>query len=174
MEDIRNVKIDSKHNPSEALIEKSKEIIKKLQFAYHPESFENPVLQKHWRNIEALALNRDAPEEIIDYTLPTKDVIEKRAGKLIVEFKALLCPGAPEQNVGNVHPGVLYGSAAKRPRLDDSAVPLTLQHEVVTGQLPRFKVNVLKEFCKRNGIRCGSKKADIMEAIKRHYVVHEQ
>ncbi|GBM39345.1 X-ray repair cross-complementing protein 6 [Araneus ventricosus] len=133
MEDIRNVKVDSKHNPSEALIEKSKEIIKKLQFAYHPESFENPVLQKHWRNIEALALNRDAPEEIIDYTLPTKDVIEKRAGRLIDEFKALLCPGTPEPN-----PGAMYGAPAKRPRLDDSAVPLTLQHEVATGQVGSY------------------------------------
>ncbi|GFY74650.1 hypothetical protein TNIN_366211 [Trichonephila inaurata madagascariensis] len=164
MEDIRSVKINSKHNPSDALIEKSKEIIKKLQFAYHPESFENPVLQKHWRNIEALALNRDAPEEIIDYTLPTKDVIEKRAGRLIDEFKALLCPGAPEPN-----PGVVYGAPAKRPRLDDTPIPVNLQHEVATGQLPRYKVNILKEFCKRNGIRCGSKKADIMEAIKRYY-----
>ena len=32
------------------------------------QSFENPVLQKHWRNIEALALDRDAPEEMTDYT----------------------------------------------------------------------------------------------------------
>ena len=26
--------------------------------------------------------------------MPTKDIIEKRAGKLIEEFKALLCPNA--------------------------------------------------------------------------------
>ena len=41
-EDIRCIKGEKKHNPSEALVEKSKEIIKKLQFAYHPELFENP------------------------------------------------------------------------------------------------------------------------------------
>ena len=32
------------------------------------ESFEEPILQKHWRNIEALTLDRDAPEEMTDYT----------------------------------------------------------------------------------------------------------
>lgn len=26
------------------------------------------AIQTHWRNIEALALNRDEPEEITDYT----------------------------------------------------------------------------------------------------------
>ena len=49
-------------------IDAAKELVKKLQFSYSPESFENPVLQKHWRNIEALALDRDAPEEMTDYT----------------------------------------------------------------------------------------------------------
>ncbi|KAH3887422.1 hypothetical protein DPMN_011439 [Dreissena polymorpha] len=49
-------------------IDAAKELLKKLQFTYTSESFENPVLQKHWRNIEALALDRDAPEEMTDYT----------------------------------------------------------------------------------------------------------
>ena len=49
-------------------IDAAKEVLKKLQFTYSSESFENPVLQKHWRNIEALALDQDAPEEMTDYT----------------------------------------------------------------------------------------------------------
>lgn len=43
-------------------------MIKKLAFTFNSESFENPVLQKYWRNIEALALDRDEPEEMVDYT----------------------------------------------------------------------------------------------------------
>lgn len=53
-------------------IDSAKEILKKLQFTYSSESFENPVLQKHWRNIEALALDRDSPEEMTDYTCKTE------------------------------------------------------------------------------------------------------
>ena len=49
-------------------IDKAKDLIKKLAFTFNSESFENPVLQKYWRNIEALALDRDEPEEMVDYT----------------------------------------------------------------------------------------------------------
>ena len=49
-------------------IEKAKELIRKLQFTFSPEAFENPALQTHYAAIEALALDRDAPEEITDYT----------------------------------------------------------------------------------------------------------
>jgi hypothetical protein len=47
---------------------KAKDLIKKLAFSFNSEGFENPVLQKYWRNIEALALDRDEPEEMVDYT----------------------------------------------------------------------------------------------------------
>jgi len=53
---------------NEDQVDKAKELVKKLQFTFSSESFENPVLQRYWRNIEALALERDAPEEMTDYT----------------------------------------------------------------------------------------------------------
>lgn len=53
---------------TEEQVNKAKEVVKKLNFKFSSENFENPVLQNHWRNIEALALERDEPEELIDYT----------------------------------------------------------------------------------------------------------
>ena len=53
---------------NEEQIDKAKELVKKLQFTFRPESFENPALQKHYANVEAMALDRDEPEEITDYT----------------------------------------------------------------------------------------------------------
>lgn len=49
-------------------VEKAKEMIKKMKFTFNSENFENPSLQKYWRNIEALALDRTAPEEVEDFT----------------------------------------------------------------------------------------------------------
>jgi len=49
-------------------IEKAKELIKKLQFAFRSESFENPILQHHYASVEAMALDRDTVEEISDFT----------------------------------------------------------------------------------------------------------
>lgn len=49
-------------------IDKAKELLKKLQFAFRSESFENPLLQQHYANVEAMALDRDSPEEVTDFT----------------------------------------------------------------------------------------------------------
>ena len=49
-------------------VDKAKEIIKKLHFPFQSESFENPVLQKHYVNMEAMALNRDDVEDVNDFT----------------------------------------------------------------------------------------------------------
>lgn len=43
-------------------------IVNKLKYEHSPDAFENPALQKHFRNLEALALDRPAPEEFEDYT----------------------------------------------------------------------------------------------------------
>ncbi len=37
-------------------------------FPYSADTFENPSLQTHYANVEAMALDRDDPEEITDYT----------------------------------------------------------------------------------------------------------
>lgn len=37
-------------------------------YVYRSDAFENPVLQQHYRNLEALALDMIAPEAIEDFT----------------------------------------------------------------------------------------------------------
>ncbi|XP_014670156.1 PREDICTED: X-ray repair cross-complementing protein 6-like [Priapulus caudatus] len=68
-DDLRKLKLQEMPRANEEQIAKAKVVIKKLKIIYSPESFENPVLQKHWRNIEAFALERDAPESFVDYTV---------------------------------------------------------------------------------------------------------
>ena len=49
-------------------IDKAKDIIKKLQFNFGVEDFDNPMLQHHYAAVEAMALDRDEQEKIQDYT----------------------------------------------------------------------------------------------------------
>ena len=75
-------------------VSKAKEVIKQLTLGFNSSHFENPckcpilfqnsfflialfngvfplllvALQKHFKNLEALALDRDEPEEVIDFT----------------------------------------------------------------------------------------------------------
>ena len=69
-------------------IDKAKEIVKKLKFTFVTDSFENPALQTHYANVEAMALDRDAPEDITDFTRtysPSIQVIEVKLD-IIVHF----------------------------------------------------------------------------------------
>ena len=50
------------------------------------------VLQKHYRMLEALALEHEEAEEIDDLTAPDFAHIEKRAGMAIDEFKQSIFP----------------------------------------------------------------------------------
>lgn len=173
MEDIRKFNIKNKQKPKEQLVDKAKEIIKKLQFRFHPESFENPVLQQHWRNIEALALDQDAPDELVDYTMPDYKTMEQRAGKLMEEFKSL----AFADNYENIITGkkrnitATGGGTSKRARIDDVKVTVDIQKEAQEGRLDRLTVSVLKEFCKSHGIKCGSRKAEIIGVINKYFHV---
>lgn len=43
-------------------------VIKRLRFGFDPENFDNPALQLHYKNLEAMALQKGAPDPIEDYT----------------------------------------------------------------------------------------------------------
>ena len=51
-----------------------------------------PVLQKHYRYLEAIALEHKDVDEVKDLTEPDLDRIERRAGNLLNEFKELVFP----------------------------------------------------------------------------------
>lgn len=170
-DDFRKVKFEQTTKANTEQIDAAKEILKKLQFTYSTESFENPVLQKHWRNIEALALDRDAPEEMTDYTLPDEDRIKKRAGDAIDSFKDLVFPsgyvaGAKRKAGGGGE------ATAKRAKTEQAAAGIDLKAEAEAGRLNKLTVPILKEKIKENNIPCtGTRKADLIDAICAHYNV---
>jgi hypothetical protein len=67
-EDIRTLNIESTVEADAEQIRKAKAIVKKLRFLYTPYRFDNPKLQTHWRNIEALALDYNERPEVKDVT----------------------------------------------------------------------------------------------------------
>ena len=61
------------------------------------------MLQKHYRVLEALALEHEEEEEIItDLTITNLELIKRRAGAAIDEFKQMLLPTEydPEEREG--------------------------------------------------------------------------
>lgn len=166
-DDFRKISVEEDlPRANKTQIEKAKELVKKLQFAFTSESFENPQLQQHYAAIEALALERDAPEEVADFTQPDEGKIEKRAGKLIKEFKELI----KVEEIQSSHKKKGPSSSGKSSKSDD--LDFDLEKEAKAQRLNKLTVPVLRDCIKKLHIRCtGTKKADLIDAIQSHFGV---
>ncbi|XP_004771288.1 X-ray repair cross-complementing protein 6 isoform X2 [Mustela nigripes] len=141
-DDKRKVPFTEKVMANPEQIDKMKAIIQKLRFNYRSDSFENPVLQQHFRNLEALALDLMEPEQVVDLTLPKIEAIDKRLGFLVSEFKELVYPPDynPEGKVSKRKQDD-EGSGSKRPKMQLSEEDL--KAHVSKGTLGFF----LQLFC---------------------------
>ncbi|XP_030845422.1 X-ray repair cross-complementing protein 6 isoform X2 [Strongylocentrotus purpuratus] len=67
-DDMRKLEHPTHPRATPDQIDKAKNVVKKLQFQFSSENFENPVLQTHYRTLEALALDRDTTDDMVDHT----------------------------------------------------------------------------------------------------------
>ncbi|KAL4670938.1 hypothetical protein H8959_003647 [Pygathrix nigripes] len=95
-DDKRKMSFTEKVIATPEQVDKMKAIIQKLRFTYRSDNFENPGLQQHFRNLEALALDLLEAEQAVDLTLLKVEAMIKRLGSLVAEFKELVYP--PDYN----------------------------------------------------------------------------
>ncbi|XP_060950881.1 X-ray repair cross-complementing protein 6 [Limanda limanda] len=166
-DDIRTLDTPQFPSASQTQVDKMKEIVSKLRFKYRSDAFENPVIQQHFRNLEALALDMMAPEDTDDLIMPKVDQIDDRLGPLVQEFKDLVYPSyynpdskpAAKRKTANTE-----GAAEKKPKLEVSEDEL--KAHVQNGTLGKLTVPVLKEACKQFGVRTtGTKKQELIDAL---------
>ncbi|PNJ37446.1 X-ray repair cross-complementing protein 6 isoform X1 [Pongo pygmaeus] len=167
-DDKRKMPFTEKIMATPEQVDKMKAIVEKLRFTYRSDSFENPVLQQHFRNLEALALDLMEPEQAVDLTLPKVEAMNKRLGSLVDEFKELVYP--PDYNPeGKVtkrkHDN--EGSGSKRPKVEYSEEEL--KTHISKGTLGKFTVPMLKEACRAYGLKSGLKKQELLEALTKHF-----
>ncbi|KAK0051580.1 X-ray repair cross-complementing protein 5 [Biomphalaria pfeifferi] len=165
-DDFRKLNYDTKPKATKEQIDKAKEVIKKMNFKFSSEDFENPVLQKHWRNIEALALKRVDLEEFVDHTMPPTEALMKRAGKVLEEFKDLVFPSDYYQKTK------ASSSAAKKAKTEDALIDIDIKEEARAGRLTKLTVAILKEIIKKHKIATtATRKNDLIDAIIQHFGV---
>nr|XP_019590042.1 PREDICTED: X-ray repair cross-complementing protein 6 isoform X3 [Rhinolophus sinicus]XP_019590044.1 PREDICTED: X-ray repair cross-complementing protein 6 isoform X3 [Rhinolophus sinicus] len=166
-DDKRKVPITEKVLANPEQVDKMKAIVQKLRFKYKSDSFENPVLQQHFRNLEALALDLMEPEAAVDLTLPKVEAMDKRLGCLVDEFKELVYP--PDYNPEGKVPKRKQddeGSRSKRPKVELSEEEL--KAHVSKGTLGKLTVPMLKEACRVCGLKGGLKKQELLDTLTRH------
>lgn len=152
---------------SQTQVDKMKEIVTKLRFKYRSDAFENPVIQQHYRNLEALALDMAAPEETEDLIMPKVEQMDQRLGILVDEFRDMVYPAnynPDSKPAAKRKTDPSGGGAEKKPKVE---VPEEeLRAHVQNGTLAKLTVPVLKEACKSLGVKTtGTKKQELIDAL---------
>jgi len=162
-DDIREVRpAEGLPKANQELVKKASEIVSRLSFPYSPESFDNPALQKRYRVLESLALEREREDPFEDHTLPNLQTITHRAGSLISEFTEMIFPEG-------------YGKKpAKRPRMSnsgDAGADFDLRQLLMDNKLEKLTVAQLKSRCQEEDIKISgqTKKSDIIQNIRAHF-----
>nr|XP_033785256.1 X-ray repair cross-complementing protein 6 [Geotrypetes seraphini]XP_033785257.1 X-ray repair cross-complementing protein 6 [Geotrypetes seraphini]XP_033785258.1 X-ray repair cross-complementing protein 6 [Geotrypetes seraphini] len=173
IDDIRKLDISEKMRAGREQVEKMKEIVQKLRFKYRSDDFENPVLQQHFRNLEALALDLMEPEPLEDLTLPKVEMMDRRLGPLVEEFKELVYPPNynPEGKAVKRKTGEDKSQAEKKVKTEASVSEENLKSYVKNGTLGKLTVPVLKEACRSYGLK-GSKKQELVDALSDYFKKH--
>lgn len=166
-DDVRTLDPQQFPSASQIQVDKMKQIVSKLRFKYRCDAFENPVIQQHFRNLEALALDMMAPEDTEDLILPKVDQINQRLGPLAQEFTELVYPASynPESKPAAKRKSAdNNGGGEKKPKAE---VPEEeMKAHVQNGTLGKLTVPVLKEACKKFGVRTtGTKKQELIDAL---------
>ena len=148
----------------------TKNVIRKLMFRFKSESFENPALQREYRVLEALALDKEEPEEFTDHTKPNNELILEKARQELEDLSRLLYPGGQQPSQVGTKRGRADAdkdeSSAKKSR--DSS-DIDFEEMAKSGQVDKLTIPKLKQFLASVGKKTTGKKADLVQAVIDHF-----
>ncbi|KAI8620946.1 SPOC like C-terminal domain-containing protein [Chytriomyces sp. MP71] len=137
-------------------------------------NYQNPTLQKHYANLQAVALNRMTAEDFVDSTLPSNAAIQRRIGKFVPTLMELL-PNIPEDEPAESKPKRkapgAAGSAPKRAKVDVSGgVDEEMVKKAFDGNtLSKLTVPILTAFLKQKGQVPQKKKGDLVAQVEQFF-----
>eukprot|EP01083_Nonionella_stella_P019293 53632_1 len=137
----------------------------------------NPVLQKHYDALEAIALDMDEDDEedvFLDEIEPDDEGMLQAAEREIdalLESIAIRC-GAEEEKVKPTRKRKANdggtGAKKKKRKVEISNENLDWKKLAENDELKSLKVKDLKVYLSQNGLKMSGKKADLIERIKGH------
>ncbi|OJT15082.1 ATP-dependent DNA helicase II subunit 1 [Trametes pubescens] len=165
-DDIRAASQQKGFRASAELVAAARKWIEKLKVkngSYPPDSYPNPALAYHNTQLEASAFREDFdPEAFEDLTVPKLDMMHKRAGKLIEEWKQALV----EDETANIVAAPPTAGKKRKAETQDVAVDEAEVRRLYDGeQLHKLRVEDLKNFLKSKSEPVSGKKADLVERV---------
>ncbi|XP_054279924.1 X-ray repair cross-complementing protein 6 isoform X2 [Macrosteles quadrilineatus] len=165
--DTREQVFDYSSDVPQHTLEIVKKIVKKLRASFTPAKFENPKHQQFWTHLEALALDKTAPELPGDSThLEAQD---SRLGDLIQEFNSTFeLDGTPTPTTAKREMKSRDSAGpSKRVKKEDGDIDKKIKEAIETRKVDKFTVAQLKEFLTKHNVTTSSmrKKAEYVDAV---------
>ncbi|KAI9235958.1 MAG: SPOC like C-terminal domain-containing protein [Podila humilis] len=180
-DDIRQMPMQSEYTPPTDLVDAAKAIISKLNMkkGFNPLNYENPTLQKHFKVLQATALDRP-DTDIEDKTLPKTEQMHLRAGDYIRHFKEIAdtaelpeipapTPTASSKRASQSQP---QGSPSKRQNTGPASAQDMLNDMRIkyqSGQMNKATVAQMKDFLALVNIQGQGKKADLISQVEDYF-----
>jgi ATP-dependent DNA helicase 2 subunit 1 len=163
-DDIRHVPFKVA-TPESEHIDIARKIIEKLQVSYDPLAFSNPVLDKLYSYLNALALEKEDLELIKNNMIPDVEDIFHKSGMYIAEFNHSI----KEKCGDSIEPAPK--KATKRKAEDQETVTLTkeiIYDMIEKNTLQKLTIAQLIAFLKTIGLKPESrKKSDLLSQVER-------
>ncbi|KAJ3197748.1 X-ray repair cross-complementing protein 6, partial [Dinochytrium kinnereticum] len=132
---------------------------------------ENPTLQKHYANLQAIALQRDLPNDIIDSTAPDTAAIQRRIANLVGKFKAALPEYEPEpvKETKRKAPAAPRASSGEAKKAKPEADTASVKDLWSKGTLKKLTVVQLQQFLTSVGVKPLKKKDDLIGQVEEFF-----
>jgi ATP-dependent DNA helicase 2 subunit 1 len=189
-DDIRPLKFEPQPKATTEQIVKAKKVVKSLRIKFDSRNFENPALQRHYANLQAIALDREILEETPDYVVPDEEGMAKYAD-LIDDFRRSVFPETynvldpkktPLKVKGNTSKGQKRRLSESQEEEENEATLKRHHKESVpaeerdweylaqSGQLENLNVSELTEYATWKGLKGISKmkKSELVQLVKDH------
>lgn len=143
-----------------------KDILKKIQFEYKSDMFENPKVQKQYRAIEAIALEEDEEDPFIDSTKPDSKKFQELQDDIFQELFGPFGTGAVKKPASSRE-----GPPSKKPKQETDEV--LLQTRIADQKVNSYTVAQLKDILYSRTITdlpalTGLKKNELVELVYKH------
>ncbi|KAH9897173.1 SPOC like C-terminal domain-containing protein [Xylariomycetidae sp. FL2044] len=174
---------------TDELTDKMNTIVRQLQLpgaAYNPSKYPNPLLQWHYKILQALALEEEVPQKAHDDTVPKYKAIGTRCGGYIQEWSQIaddvlgqmkdaraikreIDGGDDSDDDDSPRPAKRAKPAASKPRAGAAGTTdADLKKRESDGTINKFTVAELKKILGERGIETQGLKKDLVERLEEY------
>ncbi|KAI5463087.1 ku70 protein [Mariannaea sp. PMI_226] len=178
-DDLREVKTSGEAvKCTDELTTQMRTIVQQLQLPkamYNPIKYPNPALQWHYKILQALALEEEAPEKAEDATEPKFKAISKRAGGYLEDWSETLSREAGsvavkkslKREANDEIDGPTKKSRSAPEKVSGSSLSLAhLRASIESGGITKMTVAQLKDVLAAKGLSTSGKKFELIERVE--------